>query len=123
MAIGDFRQCLPVVEQGGHAQIVASTVAYAPFWNDVKVMQLRVNMRVLAQAAYMSVDKFALATQFAAWQLEVGDGSANHDGISIKLPSVRTPYLLDAHTHKYIDKTLEPYKHVARCYIDNVAIF
>jgi PIF1-like helicase len=66
--------------KGWRAQIFASTIAYAPFWKDVKVMPLRVNMRVLGQAA---IEEHAHATQFAAWQLEVGNGSANHDEISI----------------------------------------
>jgi ATP-dependent DNA helicase PIF1 len=83
---GDFRQCLPVVPKGTRSQIVASTIVYAPFWKDVKVMVLRVNMRVLGQAAIMTPEEHAYTTQFAAWQLKVGDGSANDDGISMKLP-------------------------------------
>jgi hypothetical protein len=83
---GDFRQCLPVVPKATRAQIVASTITHAPFWKDVKVMQLKVNMRVLAQAANMTPEERIHATQFAAWQLEVGEGTTNDDGISIKLP-------------------------------------
>jgi ATP-dependent DNA helicase PIF1 len=86
LLVGDFRQCLPVVPKATRAQIVASTITYAPFWKDVKVMQLKVNMRVLAQAANMTPEERIHATQFAAWQLEVGEGTANDDGISIKLP-------------------------------------
>jgi len=82
---------LPVVPKGTRAQIVASTIAYAPFWKDVKVMPLKVNMRVLSQAASMTPEDHIYATQFAAWQLKVGDGSANNNGISIRLPSGTTP--------------------------------
>jgi len=84
--VGDFRQCLPVVPKGTQAQIVASTIAYAPFWKDVKVMPLKVNMRVLGQAAIMTPEEHVYATQFALWQLKVGDGSTNNDWISIRLP-------------------------------------
>jgi hypothetical protein len=52
----------------------------------LKVMQLKVNMRVLAQAANMTPEERVHATQFPASQLEVGEGTANDDGISIKLP-------------------------------------
>ena len=43
-------------------------------------MRLIENMRVLAQAANMTPEERIHATEFAAWQLEVGEG------ISIKLP-------------------------------------
>jgi hypothetical protein len=86
--IGDFRQCLPVVQKGTRAQIVASTIAYAPFWKDVKVMPLKVNMRVLAQVPNMSPEEQIHSVAFTNWLLEVGNGTANGDnGISIKLPS------------------------------------
>ena len=49
-------------------------------------MRLIENMRVLAQAANMTPEERIHATEFAAWQLEVGEGTANDDGISIKLP-------------------------------------
>jgi hypothetical protein len=64
--LGDFRQCLPVVPKGSCPQIVASTIAYAPFWKDVKVMPLKVNMRLLAQAPNMSSEELKHATEFAA---------------------------------------------------------
>jgi hypothetical protein len=81
---------LPVVSKGTRAQIVASTIAYAPFWKDIKVMSPKLNMRVLSQAANMSAEEYAVATQFAAWQLDVGEGSANEDGISITIPAGMT---------------------------------
>jgi hypothetical protein len=78
---------LPVVPKATRAQIIASTISFAPFWTDVKVMPLKVNMRLLAQAANMSPEELLYATEFAAWQLKVGNGKANEDGVSIKLPS------------------------------------
>jgi hypothetical protein len=87
----DFRQCLPVVPKAARAQIIASMIAYTPFWKDVKVMPLKVNMYILGQAGIMTHEEHVYATQFASWQLKVGDGSANDDGISIKLPSGTIP--------------------------------
>ena len=76
-----------MIPKGTRAQIVASTIVYAPFWKDVKVMPLKVNMRVLGQAAIMTSEEHVYAMQFALWQLKVGDESANNDEMSIRLPS------------------------------------
>ena len=43
---GDFRQILLVVAHGSHESIVAATVHRASFWNDCRVMHLRINMRL-----------------------------------------------------------------------------
>ena len=43
---GDFRQILPVVAHGSRESIVAATVRRASFWNDCRVMHLRINMRL-----------------------------------------------------------------------------
>jgi len=43
---GDFRQMLPVVVHGSRESIVAATVHRASFWNDCRVMHLRINMRL-----------------------------------------------------------------------------
>ena len=86
--IGDFRQCLPVVPKGTRAQIVASTIPYAPFWKDVKVMALKVNMRVLGQAATMTPEEHAYAPQFVAWQLKVGQRRRNFCKTSSKYNSL-----------------------------------
>jgi len=48
-------------------------------------------MRVLGQAATMTPEEHAYAPQFAAWQLKVGNGSTNDDGISVKLPPSTIP--------------------------------
>jgi PIF1-like helicase len=77
---------LPVVPKATRAQIVATTILYAPFWKDVKVMSLNVNMRLLAQADHMTEVEHRHATEFAAWQLKLGQGNVNHDGFMIKLP-------------------------------------
>ena len=81
----DFRQCLPVVSKATRAQIVAATIVYTPFWKDVKVMSLSVNMRLLAQADHMTELEHRHATEFAAWQLKLGQETANHDDFMIKL--------------------------------------
>ena len=59
-------------------------------------MRLKVNMRLLAQAPNMSPEELKHATEFAAWQLEVGEGTANADcdGISITLPPRYNRYFL-----------------------------
>jgi hypothetical protein len=56
---------LACCSKGHTRQIVASTIVYALFWKDVKVMPLKVNMRVLGQAAIMP-EEHVYATQFAA---------------------------------------------------------
>jgi len=43
---GDFRKILPVVTHGGRESIVAATVHRASFWNDCRVMHLRINMKL-----------------------------------------------------------------------------
>jgi hypothetical protein len=50
-------------------------------------MQLDINMRLLAQSHFMTQIDHAHATEFGAWQLKLGDGTANHDATMITLPA------------------------------------
>ena len=43
---GDFKQILPVVAYGSRESIVATTVHWASFWSDCRVMHLRINIRL-----------------------------------------------------------------------------
>jgi len=43
---GDFRQILPMVTNGSRESIVAATLHRASFWNDCRIMHLRINMRL-----------------------------------------------------------------------------
>ena len=74
---GDFRQCLPVVPNASHAQIVAATILKAIFWKDVIKLKLHINMWLLAQAAQMDPEHLQFAQAFANWLLEIGDGDTN----------------------------------------------
>jgi len=75
-----------VVPKATRAQIVATSLAYTPFWKDVNIMPLTVNMRLLAQAHHMTEIDQVHAIEFAAWQLKLGDGTANHNTTKIVLP-------------------------------------
>lgn len=77
---------MPVVPKATRAQIVAAALSYAPFWKDIEVLPLTINMRLLTQAHHMTETDRLHAIEFAAWQLKLGDGTANHDAIKIVLP-------------------------------------
>ena len=83
----DFRQYLSVISKNTWAQIVTSMIVYVSFWKNVKVMSLKVNMRVLDQAAIMTLKKHVYAMQFALWQFKVKNKFTNNDEISIRLSS------------------------------------
>ena len=88
---GDFRQCLPVVPKASRAQIVAATISNAVFWKDVVKLKLHINMRLLAQAGQMDLDRLQYAQDFANWLLEIGDGKANSTpSHEISLPECET---------------------------------
>jgi hypothetical protein len=63
-------------------------------------------MRVLGQAAIMTPEEHMHATEFVAWQLKVGDGSTNSDGISITLPPGIVPSVWLSITHYILELCL-----------------
>ena len=77
---GDFRQVLPVLPRANATQIVRATVKHCPLWPEFMQMKLRVNMRASPAAS-----------DFAAWLLQVGEGTLRHPGggtaDQLKLPA------------------------------------
>ncbi|CAM9905065.1 unnamed protein product, partial [Laminaria digitata] len=67
---GDFRQILPVVRKGTRAQVVSACVNQSPLWREVRLLQLRINMRVLRAG----MDDPHLR-EFCAWQMRIGNGA------------------------------------------------
>ena len=64
---GDWRQILPVVKNGGRAQVVDACFKSSPLWPSMTVMQLETNMRVQLQHDNR-------AAEFSAFLLRVGNG-------------------------------------------------
>ena len=59
-------------------------------------MSLKINMRLFEQAHFMTDIDHAQATEFATWQLKLGDGTANHDATTITLPTgINFPFIAD----------------------------
>ena len=69
---GDFRQILPVVAHGSREYIIASTVHHASFWNDYRVMHLRISMRL--RTCNQSGKSTERMEAFARWILQVDEG-------------------------------------------------
>jgi hypothetical protein len=90
ISIGDFRQCLPVIPGGSRGQITNAAISNASFWKDTTIMRLTVNMRLLAQARHMSPDQLHYTQDFAAWLLNVGNGSINEEN-NVNLPRSTCP--------------------------------
>ena len=90
ISIGDFRQCLPVIPGGSRGQITNAAISNASFWKDTTIMRLTVNMRLLAQARHMSLDQQHYTQDFAAWLLNVGNGSINEEN-NVNLPRSTCP--------------------------------
>ena len=67
-----------MVAHGSHESIVAATVR-ASFWNDCRVMHLRINMRL--RTGNQSDESTERMEKFARWILQVGEGEVQ--GISI----------------------------------------
>ncbi|CAN0273274.1 unnamed protein product, partial [Scytosiphon promiscuus] len=67
---GDFRQILPVVRRGSRAQVVSACVNQSALWRGVRLLQLRINMRVLRAG----MDDPHLR-EFCAWQMRIGNGT------------------------------------------------
>lgn len=81
IALGDIRQCLPVVRRGMRSEAVNATITNAEFWPIVRQLHLDVNMRVRAM-------NDEAAAEFSKWLLGVGDGVAINDGNTIDIPAI-----------------------------------
>jgi len=84
--LGDFRQCLPVVPRASRAQITAATISNSTFWKDVVQLKLYVNMRLLSQAAQMTIEQLQYAKNFAKWLLHIGNGEGCQVSPEVSLP-------------------------------------
>ena len=47
---GDFRQTLPIIKKGTLGEIIDATIKKLPYYNEIKVMKLTTNMRILTAA-------------------------------------------------------------------------
>jgi len=80
-----------VVPKGSPAQILASSIVHAPFWKDVQLLKLTINMRLLARASEMTSAQRFQAELFAQWLLAIGEGK--HDTI----PIAELPFSMQSH--------------------------
>ena len=75
---GDFQQILPVIIQGGRAQIVGACLQRSALWKKIIILHLHQNMRLNTA--------FEAEKNFAKWQLEVGQGKHTDKDCNISLP-------------------------------------
>ncbi|XP_076932189.1 uncharacterized protein LOC143597628, partial [Bidens hawaiensis] len=83
---GDFKQILPVVQNGSRSDIFNSSLSSSYLWSECKILRLTKNMRlhVLGDPSNMEQTKL-----FAQWLLDLGEGKVggNNDGeASIVIP-------------------------------------
>ena len=69
---GDFRQCLPVIPAASRAAIIRQCINKSDLWRQFEVMELTMNMRVLA-----SGDETLEA--FDKWTLSIGNGEVEDE--------------------------------------------
>ncbi|XP_076883267.1 uncharacterized protein LOC143531983 [Bidens hawaiensis] len=79
---GDFRQILPVIQNGSRSDIVNASLCSSHLWSSCKVLKLTKNMRLTVGC---NPSDFEEASQFANWLLEVGEGTlgGDNDGNSV----------------------------------------
>jgi hypothetical protein len=85
---GDFRQCLPVVPKGSRGQIVASTLKRSALWEEITLLKLEENIRLMG--GDMTDIERQRAADYASYILRIGDGieqSERPDHIKL-LPSM-----------------------------------
>ena len=69
---GDYRQILPVVENGTRADVVNASLNSSYIWDHVKIFYLTENMRL--QKSTLSFREKERVAEFAKWILDIGDG-------------------------------------------------
>jgi hypothetical protein len=62
---GDFQQTLPVVVNGTREDSVLATIQRSMLWNDIEILHLRQNMRVITNDS---------SSSFTQWLLDIGHG-------------------------------------------------
>ncbi|XP_022032343.1 uncharacterized protein LOC110933428 [Helianthus annuus] len=84
---GDFRQILPVVQNGSRQDIVHASLCSSYIWSSCKVLKLTRNMRLSVGASISNIQEIH---EFAKWLLEVGEGNVGdgNDGeATIEIPN------------------------------------
>ncbi|OMP11561.1 DNA helicase PIF1, ATP-dependent [Corchorus olitorius] len=88
---GDLRQILPIIPGASRTNVVNFTMCNSPLWEDLHVLHLTVNMRLL-RSDFGPGQRDELRT-FAKWLLDIGDGclpavspSDDQDGDLIEIP-------------------------------------
>ncbi|XP_076893071.1 uncharacterized protein LOC143544992 [Bidens hawaiensis] len=79
---GDFRQILPVIQNGSRSDIVNVSLCSSHLWSNCKVLKLTKNMRLTVGC---NPSDFEEASQLANWLLEVVEGTlgGDNDGNSV----------------------------------------
>ena len=78
VVFGDFKQILPVIVKGSHAQIVGACIQRSRLWCSIKVLKLIENMHL---NTHVDAER-----NFAKWQLEIGHGQHTDEGGDTGLP-------------------------------------
>jgi len=75
---GDFKQILPLIVKGSHAQIVGTCIQRSHLWGSVKLLNLTQSMQLntLEEAE----------RNFAKWQLDIGYGKHTEETGTTTLP-------------------------------------
>ncbi|KAI3854788.1 hypothetical protein MKX03_015873 [Papaver bracteatum] len=71
---GDFRQILPVIEEGTREDVVNASISRSRLWKHFTIFHLTENMRLSTGDTFP--DKKEEIEEFAKWILDVGDGKA-----------------------------------------------
>nr|XP_043611506.1 uncharacterized protein LOC122583138 [Erigeron canadensis] len=72
---GDFRQILPVVQQGTRQDIVNASLKSSYLWNYCTVLKLTVNMRLHGGTSLLEIVE---TKAFGDWLLSIGEGTINN---------------------------------------------
>ncbi|XP_076930385.1 uncharacterized protein LOC143595165, partial [Bidens hawaiensis] len=73
---GDFRQILPVVQNGSRSDIVNASLSSSHIWTKCKVLRLTKNMRLTIGCQSSNLED---TIRFAEWLLELGEGKLGGD--------------------------------------------
>nr|GEZ16028.1 ATP-dependent DNA helicase PIF1-like [Tanacetum cinerariifolium] len=79
---GDFRQILPVIQNGSRQDVVHASLNSSELWQHCNVMKLTINMRLVARK---NNDEIHETKEFIDWILNIGNGKigGKNDGDSI----------------------------------------
>lgn len=83
---GDFRQVLPVVQNGTRHDIVNASLSSSYIWRKCVVCKLTKNMRLLSGSANANIQEIK---EFADWLLDIGEGkvdTVNESSDVIQIP-------------------------------------